>query len=714
MKMVETKLAFGELGAMVARQFSDMAKHPLFRVELDKDLLWKTYLEAFPAGTNPIYRERTEHDCQTCRHFLRAMGNVVAITGRQELVTLWDVEVGGQYQPVVDALARFVKASPIVDIFLTTERTAGAEHSRQMDGERVVVWDHFHTSVPPAYVVAGASIGPKSSEARGTKDVMLRALKEITLADVDAVLELVAQNSLYRGEEQAFALRGFRDLKKEFDALPYKDQADANTDVALSLRFAYSQDLFAWSMAGKLPGAVARIRSTSIGTLLVDLAEGKDLDQAVGAYERIMAPANYKRPTALVTKAMIAKAQAALDALGFTSALERRYAVAEDLNINNVLFANRESKRAMNVFETLAARTAEKPQNFDRVDEVPIEKFLEDVMPTAETLELMVENRHAANLVSLVAPVDWAAKSMFKWNNNFSWAYAGELADSMKERVKRAGGNVTGDLRASLSWHNYDDLDLHLEEPKGRTSKGQWGWGEEIYFANRESASGGELDVDMNAGGARSRTPVENICYQDRDSMLEGEYRLFVHNYNRRETVDVGFEVELEFDGVIHAFSYPKAVKNQETVTVARFGYTHKGGLKLIESLESTQAARQMWGLTTQVFTKVTMTMLSPNYWGTEKDPHAEVTRATYGVGNKHYFFMLDGCVNSLPARGFFNEFLRQGLNEHRKVFEMVGAAMKTPESARQLSGVGFSSTQRNSVLCRVKGATQRVVKVVF
>ena len=94
--------------------------------------------------------------------------------------------------------------------------------------------------------------------------------------------------------------------------------------------------------------------------------------------------------------------------------------------------------------------------------------------------------------------------------------------------------------------------------------------------------------------------------------------------------------------------------------------------------------------------------MLSPNCWDLQKN------------GNLHYFFMLDRCLNDGKARGFFNEFLTQALDEHRKVFEMVGTKMKTEESTNQLSGLGFSSTQRNSLLCRVKGSFNRVVKINF
>ncbi len=94
--------------------------------------------------------------------------------------------------------------------------------------------------------------------------------------------------------------------------------------------------------------------------------------------------------------------------------------------------------------------------------------------------------------------------------------------------------------------------------------------------------------------------------------------------------------------------------------------------------------------------------MHSPNYWDGN------------GVGNKHFLFMLDGCINDDTARGFFNEFLDEVLTPHRKVLEMVGARMKTDSSDQQLSGLGFSSTRRDHVLCRVSGSFTRVVKVLF
>ena len=84
---------------MEFKQFRDeLVKHfgtmvqdatALYSVALDKDELWEKYQTSFPEGTNEIYRERREHDCSSCKSFMRAMGNVVFIKNG-EVTTLWD------------------------------------------------------------------------------------------------------------------------------------------------------------------------------------------------------------------------------------------------------------------------------------------------------------------------------------------------------------------------------------------------------------------------------------------------------------------------------------------------------------------------------------------------------------------------------------------------------------------------------------------------
>lgn len=665
---------FQALTIAVAKQFERMQRHALLRASVDKDALWATYLDAFPPGTNEVFRERREHDCSSCRRFVRAVGDVVAIIDGK-LETIWDVRVAG-YEPITDALAAFVRAAPIDDIFLHYERTAGVDKSFEEMSERVHTWHHFFVNIHKKHVKQKKEIPTALAEPRDRRNVLLRGLRELTNDAVETVLELIAQNSLYRGEEHEFAVTSFARLKAQFARLSPQEQ-----------------ELFGWTCDA--PPSVAKIRNSAIGTLLTELSEGRDLNDAVARFEALVAPANYKRPTALISKAMIEQAKAKLNELGLGSALQRRYATLEDITINNILFADRAARQVINgdVFDELVAATASTPKGLDKIEEVSIERFLADILPRAQSLELLLENRHASKLVSLIAPIDPTAGRLFKWGNNFSWSYAGEFADSIRERVKKAGGNVTGDLCCRLSWSNFDDLDLHMHEPGGA----------HIYYGGKRSnATDGRLDVDMNAGSGKTREPVENIFYGDRRKMLEGTYTLSVHQYAARESIDVGFEVEIDCLGTLHRFAYAKAMRQGETVEVAKLDYSHKGGFKLRESLPKSSAVRELWGLPSETFHRVTTVMMSPNYWDEQ------------GVGNRHYFFMLDGCKNDGSARGFFNEFLQPELDAHRKVFEVVGSKMKVPEADNQLSGLGFSSTQKNTLVCRVKGSFTRTIKIVF
>jgi hypothetical protein len=75
----------------------------------------------------------------------------------------------------------------------------------------------------------------------------------------------------------------------------------------------------------------------------------------------------------------------------------------------------------------------------------------------------------------------------------------------------------TGDVQATLIWDTGDDLDLHVVDPDGF----------EIYFADEESPSGGELDVDQIPGCVDEGDQVENVFWPESDAP-EGAYEVFV------------------------------------------------------------------------------------------------------------------------------------------------------------------------------------------
>jgi hypothetical protein len=660
-----------------------MTSTRLYQVDVTGEELWDLYLASFPPGTNPVYRKRTEHDCSCCRNFIRQFGGIVAIDAQYRRKSIWDFETPETgYQPVLDALRDRVMASPVRDVLVSADRLLGTEHSlEEAEGGEIVRWSHFFIKLPKNMLCRRGSEATFRGNIRTSVQTLQRALQEISGDALADVMELISQNSLYRGESHTHTLEAFQTLRTKYLA-------------------AADKDLFCWREQTNASPAVCGIRNSSIGTLLMDLSAGMDLEDAVSRYEAITAPSNYKRPKALVTEATLNKARETIEELGVLDSLPHRFAHLEDITVDNVLFADKGSVTEMKgtVLDDLAKEVKQTPRKFGKVEEVEWERFLRDYLPSATSLEIMLEGRHAGNLVSLLAPVNPEAPRVFQWDNGFCWAYKGNLADSMKERVKAAGGDVTGVLRFSIQWNEdgrtKDDLDAHCILPNCC----------HIYYNNKyNQSSRGELDVDIiNPTGVA----VENITWPSLSDMPDGEYQFYVHCYSDRGTIDKGgFTAEIEANGDIQEFTYNIPLRQDEKIPVATV--VKKGGEFTIKASKAVSQGpgkgREMWGVTCGQFQKVTSVMYSPNFWDDQR-----------GRGSRHVLFMLDGCVSDESPSGFFNEYLREEMRPHRKVLEMVGTRMRVEPDPRQCSGLGFCTTKRSSVTVRVKGNVERVVKVLF
>ena len=667
----------------VAEQFEHMKNYRLYVTDTNKDELWQTYLDSFPPGTNPIFRERTEHDCQTCKSFIRQVGNIVAIDSVGNIMSIWDVSIPGFYQTVADAMSAYVKGIPIKNRLLKTERKFGAHQTVSMFEDELEKWSHFYLELPDDYVIDSDAIGHELSQSTAAHDVFKRGLETITDESLDIVLDLIAQNSLYRGEEYRQQVQSFAKLKRD-----YKDYPDR------------IKVLFPWQYCFEY-GAI--IRNTVIGTLLVDISEGTDLQIAVYKYLDKVAPENFKRPKSIISKKMIKAAQDQVANLGLQDSLARRFAVTDDLTINNVLYADKKVKQSMDVFDELAESIPDKSKSLDHAEEITIADFMTNVLPKISKMELMLETDHVANLMSLIAPVNPDAPNITKWNNNFTWTYNGDITDSrIKEKVKARGGDTTGPLRFSINWAEGDwssdnsDLDAWAIEPSNR----QIGYSEPFMKSKgKRSPCSGQLDVDIQLPREyHNEDIVENIVWTDKNKMQDGIYVLWVDQYCGRGSR--GFKAEVEIEGKIYSYLYDRSVVGQihvADIILENGNFTIKHRLPLIS--ETTQAH---WNINTNKFHTVNMLMHSPNHWDEQN------------IGNRHYFFILEGCLNPDTARGFYNEFLPQSLHDHRKVFEVLGSKMRVEHSENQLSGLGFSTTKRNHVICKVSGSFNRMLKIQF
>ncbi len=646
---------FHDFATRVHQRFVELSKGELF-TGLSHEGIFEHYLAAFPGGSNPIYKTRTEHDCSCCKNFVRHLGRVVSIDGG-EIRTVWQVTgLESPYREVAEAMDAYVRAQPITSIFRTKEHSYGNEFTRQLLEDKTVKrWDHFHGKVDAKHLT------DKPEEARGTYNttahVFRRGLDELKPDALQTVIDLINDKALYRGEEHLSAAKGFRDVQREY----------------LTLADPTARAIFVFSKAAD---PATRFRNTVIGTLVQDLSEGVYLEHAVKSFETKVAPTNYKRTTALITPRMVQDAMKTVEELGLEPTLHRRLAKLSDVSVNNVLWVDRTVKSKLKeggIEDLLMAAATSRPVEGKATD-IGIDAFMADILPGAQSIELHLRNTHLTNFATLTAPVNPDTGKLFKWTNDFAWSYDGNITDSIRERVKTAGGNVDARLRFSLAWYNYDDLDIHVEEPNGN----------HVCYHNKD----GKLDVDMNAGRGTTRQPVENVSFT---RPLDGKYKVWVHQYNRRETDNVGFSAEVASESGVSQLSCSKAVLTNTVIGAFKV----KNGA-IVEAVYGpdiigTGIAQTKWGLKTEGMVKVQTVLLSPNHW----DDNA--------VGNKHVFFMLDGCKVEEPQRGIYNEFLASGLERHRKVFETLGDRSKCPVTDDQLSGLGFSSTRGDTVTVSVK-----------
>jgi hypothetical protein len=96
----------------------------------------------------------------------------------------------------------------------------------------------------------------------------------------------------------------------------------------------------------------------------------------------------------------------------------------------------------------------------------------------------------------------------------------------------------TGDVQVSLSWNSTADVDLHVIDPSG----------EEVYYGNRTSASGGALDLDSNAACGSDGPRNENITWPVRGAPA-GTYDVLVDYWSNCDEALTDFAVTINVAG---------------------------------------------------------------------------------------------------------------------------------------------------------------------
>lgn len=722
-------MVFKEFNELIKKQFALMSKQPvLFRSKVSGHQLWDAYITSFAKEDDPVFRDpnSTHHTCNNDKNFIYRYGNVITIIDGK-IITMYDtIPANTPYYASATAMRTLLLGADIQDVFVETydnlNRLLNYESTNKTQSEyqlghiktnkiytqaeadqygvvtpgQVYTFHHFHVSLPKLFVdQSGKSVESIQGNHRDDKSVFKRGLDEISIDTLELVRDLIKQGSLLNGDSYLSKLETFITLAKEYKDVPVLEK-----------------DRWCWVKSYKLP--FAKFRNELIGTLCVELTEGAEINQACKTWNQRVDPVNYMKATAPISKKQIEDAKKFVEENGYMESFDRRFATIDDINVSEILHQNvgNGTVKTASLFDKVqpSQSTQHKRSQFDTVEEVTIEKFMKDILPTCTSVEAFLENRFDGNLVALTTANNPNSKQAFKWSNNFGWTYNGNLAgkSQLAQMVQAKGGRVDGVFRFTHSWNELEPnkslMDLHVFMPGCEIPKQNSGGpnvkGRRVGWNNRnDKLSGGIQDVDYTDQAPTGYVPVENITFPDISKMPEGEYTCMIHNWNFRSSGGRG-KAEIECDGQVYQYEYPKT-KNHEWVHIATVTLKN-GQFSIKHQLPETSSSKKLWNLDTNQFHKVNLVSLSPNFWGDNN------------VGNRHYLFMLEDCKSDIALRSFHNEFLNSELLEHRKVMEVLGETTKLEPVAKQLCGLGFNSTVKDDLILKLSGTHKRTIKVKF
>lgn len=677
-----------------ARVEDFLKKDNLFNLKINKDKVWELYLESIPSEHNQVFKERRYYDCNCCRHFLQHMAGIVEIKEDGEVESIWDFETDTYFKQSVKELRKYAHSIDVNEIENlsfnprtlrkqkgSNKKILGVKYNVDEDG---LVFNHFYAeNIPSKYVDC------KNTNLINKKTSLKNTLEVFNLEAIEKTQEAVKEYNLPRFQEKRPIIQKLRDLM--FD---YANIEEENKEAWL------------WLVSLKNSEIITSFKNTSAGSLIDDIAKGEDVYSASMKYFSKVDPTKYQqKQNEELSKREIEKVEKYLKENDYMNSIPRRFAEIHDISVNDVLFSNANVRPLMNDSESLFASlkpTKSEAPNSNKITEISLQEFISKLSDT-EKVEILFTPNLEKHLCSLIAPVNKEAKSLFKWNNGFSWAYNGNIADSsIREQVKKKGGKVDGVLVCSLAWNfedrkNLSDLDLHVKEPEG-------GY---IYYPKKRKKmpSSGMLDVDIIDPERESSFSVENINYTDMKKMPNGKYEFYVNLFSGGRGMKNGFDIQLKIFDKIIEYKYTDreySYINGNATSAIHIATIEKQGskLKLIEGVGLTPITNKTdvhktWNMNTNTYQEVLVASYSPNYW----------TQNEVKTGYQHLMLFCKDTINEENPNGFFNEFIKKDiLNQGKAVIQVLGKKAKVKDNQEQLSGFGIALDKRIEFTVKIDG----------
>jgi hypothetical protein len=666
---------------LIKERFNKFKDKPLFTT--NSDGLFEAFLNNMPS------KARQHYNCRECGKFIDRFGGLVSISEKGEVSSiLWDENNTPEFfEDSVKAMKKILLNSNVTGIFISGEKVLGQPSTNG--------WEHMSVTIPKDRVFTSSFKTPFQEMAGKIQDfeTLVNGLNAFSLDAFNTAVVLLETNSLSRSSKFLNNAKFLQEL----------------CNNRLKTKKNINRDNITWLAVATNPSDFCHVKSGMIGSLLDDITDGLPTSSIISRFDEKMRPDQYMRSQVAPTEGNKQQAERIVEQRGIANSLSRRFPSISE--IPEFIWQNKKirgQRRGTNSIEEKSngvfgsVKTKEKVNNASNIVNLPnattmtFAKFQKTIMPTAESIEVMTDNIN--RFMALVTASDETAPNILKWGNTFSWYYHGGIDGEIQRRVENAGGqHKNNEIRCSLIWEGYTDLDLHCLTPRGK----------HIYYSEKRYDNG-VLDVDANGIDGKTLHPVENIRWGN-GLAIEGHYQFYVHNFDERSgnrsSGSTPFKIELEINGRIYSRSGTLRHKNQ--IIMFEFDY-RKGQHPTIRDTDGTSYSsnsQEEWNVPTNSFVKVNGITTSPNLWD------GQLSKAGH-----HIFFLLDGCkdLSEGKGRGFFPEMLKSEFLEIRKTLEAFTA--NTPiEDVDNASacGVGYSTDSEWNVTIRVtSNNSTQIIKI--
>lgn len=372
-----------------------------FLVKVERNELFEAYLANLPED------RRQEFNCSCCKKFLREYGHAAIVdqSNCQLRSLLWDENddaIPEDFKASVAAMRAIVEASTIDKAFVSDKTVVG---DRIKGGH-----EHFELDLG---ALREGSVKLKTARqnmifSRETQSMFAEAVGIYPAELAKTAFDLFTLDQNLHGYPTFLAyLQMFQSVHNKLTELKDGTQQQRRNLI--------------WLCSVMLPFGTTRIKNTPLGGFLDTLKEGgpANVQYAIAGFKAKVKPTEYKRPKTAPAEATVKRAEEIIAQLGLESALLRRYARADELRYLWQPTVSDEPKKGEGVFSSVMARDAA-PKDTAKLEidggSITMAEFVRDVLPSAESVEMLLMAGLSAPFGSFVTAADPNAGRLLRWD----------------------------------------------------------------------------------------------------------------------------------------------------------------------------------------------------------------------------------------------------------------------------------------------------------